>query len=200
MSDTVFDITIIGGGPVGLAAAYYAGHREASVCIVESLEQPSLIAGLTHCVRLTLRVAPSPAPPQIRAWCVQDWKLVAYDDSTLDFQPLRPVGPGMTLELPRPDGSRIVYETGRLERDTVGTAVLEVVPTTVTTLDAWGRAIRRLRERYAVAIASATRGTFELPDSVAPYGLPAGSPLGIVNPLLELTPTHLYVKGSLGVF
>ena len=39
MSDTVYDITIIGGGPVGLAAAYYAGHREASVCIVESLEQ-----------------------------------------------------------------------------------------------------------------------------------------------------------------
>jgi len=39
VSDTVYDITIIGGGPVGLAAAYYAGHREASVCIVESLEQ-----------------------------------------------------------------------------------------------------------------------------------------------------------------
>ena len=39
MSKNVFDITIIGGGPVGLAAAYYAGHREASVCIVESLEQ-----------------------------------------------------------------------------------------------------------------------------------------------------------------
>ena len=31
------DITIIGAGPVGLAAAYYAGHRDASVRIVESL-------------------------------------------------------------------------------------------------------------------------------------------------------------------
>ena len=39
MSGDPFDITIIGAGPVGLAAAYYAGHREASVCIVESLEQ-----------------------------------------------------------------------------------------------------------------------------------------------------------------
>jgi thioredoxin reductase len=37
--ERVFEITIIGAGPVGLAAAYYAGHREASVCIVESLEQ-----------------------------------------------------------------------------------------------------------------------------------------------------------------
>jgi thioredoxin reductase len=33
------DVTIIGGGPVGLAAAYYAGHRDASVRIVESLGQ-----------------------------------------------------------------------------------------------------------------------------------------------------------------
>jgi thioredoxin reductase len=35
----VVDITIIGGGPVGLAAAYYAGHRDASVRIIESLGQ-----------------------------------------------------------------------------------------------------------------------------------------------------------------
>src|SRR3954469_220736 len=33
------DVTIIGGGPAGLAAAYYAGHREATCRIVESLEQ-----------------------------------------------------------------------------------------------------------------------------------------------------------------
>jgi thioredoxin reductase len=33
------DITIIGGGPAGLAAAYYGAHRDASVRIVESLEQ-----------------------------------------------------------------------------------------------------------------------------------------------------------------
>ena len=38
MAET-YDITVIGAGPVGLAAAYYGGHREASVCIVESLEQ-----------------------------------------------------------------------------------------------------------------------------------------------------------------
>ncbi|MBA2360852.1 MAG: NAD(P)/FAD-dependent oxidoreductase [Actinobacteria bacterium] len=37
--DGVVDITILGAGPTGLAAAYYAGHRDASVRIVESLEQ-----------------------------------------------------------------------------------------------------------------------------------------------------------------
>ena len=39
MTDEVKDITIVGGGPTGLAAAYYGGHRDASVRIVESLEQ-----------------------------------------------------------------------------------------------------------------------------------------------------------------
>jgi thioredoxin reductase (NADPH) len=35
----VVDIVILGAGPTGLAAAYYAGHRDASVRIIESLEQ-----------------------------------------------------------------------------------------------------------------------------------------------------------------
>jgi ferredoxin/flavodoxin---NADP+ reductase len=38
-SEGVVDITILGAGPSGLAAAYYAGHRDATVRIVESLEQ-----------------------------------------------------------------------------------------------------------------------------------------------------------------
>ena len=38
-TDGVVDITILGAGPAGLSAAYYAGHRDASVRIVESLEQ-----------------------------------------------------------------------------------------------------------------------------------------------------------------
>jgi thioredoxin reductase (NADPH) len=33
------DVTILGAGPSGLSAAYYAGHRDASVRIIESLEQ-----------------------------------------------------------------------------------------------------------------------------------------------------------------
>lgn len=37
--EQVYDITIIGGGPVGLFAAFYAGIRDASVKIVDSLPQ-----------------------------------------------------------------------------------------------------------------------------------------------------------------
>ncbi len=35
----VYDITIIGGGPIGLFATFYAGMRQASVKIIESLPQ-----------------------------------------------------------------------------------------------------------------------------------------------------------------
>src|ERR687883_2044933 len=38
-TDGVVDVTILGAGPTGLAAAYYAGHRDATVRVVESLEQ-----------------------------------------------------------------------------------------------------------------------------------------------------------------
>ncbi len=39
LNDEVFDMTIIGGGPVGMFAAFYAGMRQASVKIIESLPQ-----------------------------------------------------------------------------------------------------------------------------------------------------------------
>ncbi|BAS29125.1 ferredoxin-NADP reductase [Limnochorda pilosa] len=37
--ETVYDITIIGGGPTGLFAAYYAGERDASCKVIDSLDQ-----------------------------------------------------------------------------------------------------------------------------------------------------------------
>ena len=39
MSDDVRDLTVLGAGPVGLAAAFWAGMREASARIVESLPE-----------------------------------------------------------------------------------------------------------------------------------------------------------------
>lgn len=38
MADDLYDVTILGGGPVGLYAAYYAGFRALRTKIVESLE------------------------------------------------------------------------------------------------------------------------------------------------------------------
>src|SRR4051794_40662941 len=38
-TDTVYDLAIIGGGPTGLFAAFYAGLREMHVALVDSLDQ-----------------------------------------------------------------------------------------------------------------------------------------------------------------
>ena len=38
--DDIVDLAIIGGGPVGLFAAFYAGMRQMSVKIIDSLEPP----------------------------------------------------------------------------------------------------------------------------------------------------------------
>jgi len=40
---------------------------------------------------------------------------------------------------------------------------------------------------------------FVIPPSLGPYGLPAGSALGLVDPTFEATPSHVYLKGSFGV-
>ena len=40
MSDDVYDITIIGAGPSGLFAAFYAGLRQMKTKIIDALEQP----------------------------------------------------------------------------------------------------------------------------------------------------------------
>src|SRR6476660_2724837 len=39
-ADDVYDITIIGAGPTGLFAAFYAGMRQAKTLIIDSLEEP----------------------------------------------------------------------------------------------------------------------------------------------------------------
>src|ERR687895_1056294 len=38
--DDIFDITIIGAGPTGLFAAFYAGLRGARAQVIDSLEEP----------------------------------------------------------------------------------------------------------------------------------------------------------------
>ncbi len=38
-NDQTLDLTIIGGGPIGLFTAFYAGMRQLSVKVIESLPQ-----------------------------------------------------------------------------------------------------------------------------------------------------------------
>lgn len=62
--DQVFDITIIGGGPVGLFAAFYAGMRKLSVKIIESLPQ---LGGQLSALYPEKYIYDIPGFPKIRA-------------------------------------------------------------------------------------------------------------------------------------
>lgn len=62
MNKEIYDITIIGGGPVGLFAAFYAGLRNAKVKIIESLEQ---LGGQPQHLYPMKNIYDIPAYPQI---------------------------------------------------------------------------------------------------------------------------------------
>jgi hypothetical protein len=67
----------------------------------------------------------------------------------------------------RPNGDSVHYETGSRAEEMIGDLRVVVVPTVVTTVDSLGRPKARLRERFALALATATGGTFERPDPAA---------------------------------
>jgi hypothetical protein len=76
----------------------------------------------------------------------------------------------MELSLPRPNGDTVRYVTGAVSEEAIGSRRLRVLTTTVTTIDSAGRPKRRLTERYAVTLTTATGGRFEVPDASSPTG------------------------------
>ena len=64
MTTEIVDIAIIGGGPVGLFTAFYAGLRQASVKIIESLPQLGGQPGMLYPEKMVYDI---PAYPEILA-------------------------------------------------------------------------------------------------------------------------------------
>lgn len=67
----------------------------------------------------------------------------------------------MTLRLAVANGGTAIYETAEIETITVSGFQVPIVKTVVTTLDAAGKSVRRLRERFALTLGTATDGVFE---------------------------------------
>lgn len=117
------------------------------------------------CAIVQIRRGPAPAdPPEVRL-CLEGGVLLQWSDAQKLWQPQRPVAAGRKLTLPRSNGEAVVYETGMASQATISGVLVPVVLTTVTTLDASGRPIRRLRERYATSLTTAIDGEFETADS-----------------------------------
>src|SRR4051812_17239225 len=100
--------------------------------------------------------------------CVDHNVLQAWDANRAAWQPQRPIGAGMRLTLPRPNGDTLHYATSTINEEQINGFHLMIVNTTMTTIDASGQPTRRLIERYAASLTTATGGRFEVPDAKAP--------------------------------
>jgi hypothetical protein len=131
---------------------------------IDSVEHNTAVAGRTGCVRLSLRMSPTQRVSERRVHCTDGITMTTWDSASRQHRPARPLG-GRRLDVPRAARGVVRFDAEAVQSDTVSGIPLRVVPTTVTTIDASGRVIRRLRERFAIELATATYGVFEVPDS-----------------------------------
>lgn len=130
---------------------------------IDSAAVDTTIAGRSGCTRLVLRLAPT-RRPQTRAFCADSVMLWTWNDSTQTMTHARPITSKGTLSIATRSGS-VLYEAGTPTTEKIGGLDVWVIPTTVTTRDHSGRIVRRLTENFSLGLLTATRGTFEIPDS-----------------------------------
>ena len=163
----------------GMQLFYSSQGIQPAPWTIFSVTRGVTIAGRSDCVRISLRTAPNQVVPETRVHCVRGTAMVNVDETTGSVRPGRPLVPEFKVAIPQPNGGQVVYETSQsvleniqLQRGSaqpVGTPV-DVLLTTVTTLDSAGKVIRRLRERFSIALGTATGGVFEMPDSTQAGG------------------------------
>lgn len=152
----------------GMTLVYASGGQDQPAWSVLSVEAGAALKEQADCARLRIRRRPDEVEPDDSRLCVEQQILYAWDTGRAAWLPQRPVGPNMDLTLPRAGGRSEHYVTGSMGVDVIGARSLRVVDTTLTTMDAAGNAVRRLRERYALSLATATSGRFETPDPELP--------------------------------
>ena len=154
----------------GLRLVYASGATEQPAWTVDSVTHGVAVAQRQGCARIVLRTRPEQPAPEVRLVCRGGDTLFAWNAAAGALRVQRPVGAGMSIALPQSNGGTVRYETGGAGDATVSGRPFRFVHTTVTTHDASGRVVRRLRERYAIALATALDGVFEVPDSAATSG------------------------------
>jgi hypothetical protein len=146
----------------GLQLHYAAGEQFTSPWIVDSVAVGVALMPGGDCARFTIRRGEQ-APNESR-YCVLRDTMFAWDARRSVWTPQRPVGARMTMLQPRANGDTVRFTTDTLTYETISGMRVAVLPTTVLTVDSLGRAKQRLRERYAVSLATATGGVFEAAD------------------------------------
>lgn len=148
----------------GMQLVYVSDGRSQPPWSVDSLRVGEPMRPAADCVSVTLRRGRADPRPQRSRLCLSADTLYRWEPARKSWSVSRPVGPDMNLSIVKANGDSVNYSTGALGEDMISGTAIQVVTTTVTTVDAQGRPRLRVRERYAVTLATATSGTFEAPD------------------------------------
>jgi hypothetical protein len=158
----------IGSALVPRMELVYSSEGVETPWSVDSVTRDTTLGGRSGCVRMRLRTSPTAPAAETRAFCSDSTTMYAWDGREL--RPTRHLKPNSSAEFRLSAGRTSLYETGALQTESISGQPIVVIPTTVTTRDSTGRITSRLRERFSVALATATGGIFETPDTSANGG------------------------------
>jgi hypothetical protein len=145
----------------GMRLVYGSGTSEQAPWVVDSLDLRASWQNIKPCTYIRFGAS------DIRRLCLQRDTLFTWNETQARLIATRPVGPRMSMRIATSSGGQALYETTDFADAAVSGQSYQALPTTVTTFDANGRVLRRLRERYVLALATALDGVFEVPDSTA---------------------------------
>ncbi|MGH7497635.1 MAG: hypothetical protein ACREL3_02155 [Gemmatimonadales bacterium] len=148
----------------GMALVYVSDGRSQPPWLVDSLGAGDPLRPGTDCASVSLRRGATDRRPEHSRLCLSSDTLYRWESARKSWSMFRPVGPDMSFTIVKANGDSVHYATGALGEDMISGTAIQVVNTTMTTVDALGRPRLRVRERYAVSLATATSGTFEAPD------------------------------------
>ena len=154
----------------GARLTYGSAAGEQPAWTIDSVHQGVSLGGRAECTRIYLRMRPDQASPTARVVCRGGDTLFAWNATASAWRADRPLGAGMRLSVPQASGAVLDYATSVEGDTTISGHRIAFVRTVITTRDAQGRTTRRLTERYALALATALGGVFEVPDSSASGG------------------------------
>jgi hypothetical protein len=155
----------------GTRLVYSSGGRELPSWVIEEVVRDTSLGEMQNCSVIRLRTSPTQPSPEVRAQCVRDNVLYAWDASSQRHRAVRPLAMGVSMATrSNPGGTTSTFEVTAHATESIDSQELSVVATMVTTRDSTGRVVRRLRERFSLALSTATGGVFEVPDSTSSGG------------------------------
>jgi hypothetical protein len=147
----------------GMRLTYEAQGKRSEPWVVASVKLDVPFAGRARTSFVAVR-KDGPQAPAEEQRLVRE-KGILLEHSSGAWVPARPVRPGLVVQK-----KNARFTAHGLGLETIGGVLIPVVHTTIEFLDPQGKPARRLRERYAVGLATATGGVFETADPAAPGG------------------------------